>query len=56
LRGAKQMSVQKGDFVNINNGEFKGEVAKVVATNATKINVIIFNRIVTIKRDHVTLA
>jgi ribosomal protein L24 len=55
LRGAKQMSVQKGDFVNINAGEFKGEIGKVVATKASKVNVIVYNRIVTLNKDHVTL-
>jgi ribosomal protein L24 len=56
LRGAKQMIVQKGDFVKIIAGEYKGEVAEVVATYASQVNVSIYKRIVSINRDHVTLA
>lgn len=50
------MIVQKGDFVQIIAGEYKGEIGKVVATYASQVNISLYKRIVSISRDHVTLA
>lgn len=51
------MAIQKGDFVKVLKGEFKGEIAEVTrAVGNERLAVTVFGKTVIVKRDDVTLA
>lgn len=50
------MAIQKGDFVEVLKGEFKGEFGKVLQTSERMIAVLIGKITINVEKDQVKLA